>query len=64
MHTFAPWHHSANVAGRFVVPGLLVLLAAGAVIWPPAGWTLILLLPLLAVAGRGFFQRRGALGRK
>ena len=63
MQNLAPWRGSANVPGRFFIPALLVLLAIGAAAWPPARWTLILLLPLLALAVWDFFQRRHALRR-
>ena len=63
MRNFAPWRNSANLPGRFSVPILLAVLAAGAAAWPPARWTLILLLPLLAIAVWDFVQRRHALRR-
>src|SRR5690606_22264109 len=63
MRNLAPWRNSANVTGRFFVPILLVLLTIGAAAWPPARWTLILLLPLLAITVWDFCQRRHALRR-
>jgi glutamate synthase domain-containing protein 2 len=63
MNDFAPWRHSGNVPGRFFIPALLVFLAIGAAAWPPARWTLILLIPLVALTVWDFFQRRHALRR-
>jgi glutamate synthase domain-containing protein 2 len=63
MRNLAPWRGSANLFGRLFAPGLVLLLAIGAAWWPPARWSLILWLPLLAIAVWDAFQRAHTLRR-
>jgi glutamate synthase domain-containing protein 2 len=63
MRNLAPWRSSANLFGRFFAPGLLLLLAIAAAWWPPARWSLVLWLPLLALAAYDYFQDRHTLLR-
>jgi glutamate synthase domain-containing protein 2 len=63
MRNLAPWRDSANLLGRFFVPLLLILLIVGTAWWPPMRWSLVLWLPLLAIAAYDFFQRHHALWR-
>jgi glutamate synthase domain-containing protein 2 len=63
MRNLAPVRGSANLFGRFIAPLLLLVLATGAALWPPARWWLILWLPLLAVCAYDFFQDRHTLWR-
>ena len=63
MRNLAPWRTSANLFGRLFVPGLVLLLALAAAWWPPARWSLVLWLPLLAIALYDFLQRHHTLWR-
>jgi glutamate synthase domain-containing protein 2 len=63
MRNLAPWRSSANLTGRLMVPGLVLLLAIATAWWPPARWTLVLWLPLLAIAAYDFLQRHHTLWR-
>jgi glutamate synthase domain-containing protein 2 len=63
MRNLAPWRSSANLFGRMFVPGVVVVLALAAAWWQPARWSLVLWLPLLAIAAYDFFQRHHTLWR-
>ena len=63
MRNLAPVRGSANLFGRFIAPLLLLVLATGAALWPPARWSLILWLPLLAICAYDFFQDGHTLWR-
>ena len=63
MRNLAPVRASSNLFGRFVVPVIVLLLAIGAVWWAPARWSLVLWLPLLALAAYDFFQDGHTLWR-
>jgi glutamate synthase domain-containing protein 2 len=63
MRNLAPVRASSNLFGRFVVPAVVLLLTIGAAWWPPARWSLVLWLPLLALAAYDFFQDRHTLWR-
>ncbi|WP_239805298.1 FMN-binding glutamate synthase family protein [Croceicoccus hydrothermalis] len=54
---------SANLARRFLVPAVLLLLSGLALIWGPTRWALLVLVPLLAIALFDFFQKRHTLRR-
>ncbi len=63
MRNLAPRRSSANLFGRLFAPGLVLLLAIIAAWWPPARWSLVLWLPLLAIATWDAFQRAHTLRR-
>jgi len=63
MRNLAPWRSSANLFGRMFVPGVVLLLALAAAWWPWARWSLVLWLPLLAIALYDFLQRHHTLWR-
>jgi glutamate synthase domain-containing protein 2 len=63
MRNLAPWRSSANLSDRLFVPCLVLLLAIGAAAWSPARWSLVLWLPLLAIAVYDFLQRHHTLWR-
>jgi len=63
MRNLAPWRSSANLFGRLFAPALVLLLALAAAWWPWARWSLVLWLPLLAIALYDFFQRHHTLWR-
>ncbi len=52
-----------DFTGRFGAPVVLLALALGAAAWAPARWTLVGLVPLLALALWDFFQTRHSLRR-
>ena len=59
----AHWRFSANLFSRLLTPVILLLLAVAAASWPPARWTLVLTVPLLAIAVWDFLQRHHTLRR-
>ena len=59
----AHWRFSANLFSRLLTPVILLLLAVAAASWPPARWTLVLTVPLLAIAVWDFVQRHHTLRR-
>jgi glutamate synthase domain-containing protein 2 len=63
MRNLAPWRGSANLWGRLFAPGLVLLAAIAAAWWSAARWSLVLWLPLLAVALYDFLQRHHTLWR-
>ena len=63
MRNLAPWRGSANLLGRLFAPGLVLLAAIAAAWWSAARWSLVLWLPLLAVALYDFLQRHHTLWR-
>jgi glutamate synthase domain-containing protein 2 len=54
---------SANIASRFAIPIILLVLAAIALALPMFRWALLILFPLLAIALWDFLQRRHSLRR-
>jgi len=63
MRNLAPWRTSANLFGRLLVPGLVLLLALAAAWWSPARSSLVLWLPLLVIALYDLLQRHHTLWR-
>ena len=64
MENRAGWRFSANVASRFALPAILLLLSLVFVwFWHPLRWGLIVTLPLLAIAVWDFVQDRHTLRR-
>ena len=59
----ANWRGSANLWKRLLVPGLLLCCVIAALAWAPLRWSLVLTLPLLAIALWDFIQRKHTLRR-